>query len=118
MRSTAGGGSAFVRLRVMPRMRSRTAHQAAPGECLVDHHDAAQVKDWLLLVFLKPLQARLQLFNAFDVELSEQRDARALTLLGDIKLDRHLTNSLPSLSWNPRGRERERPGARSSEIRV
>jgi hypothetical protein len=90
IRSMGVGGSAFLRLRVMPRKRSTTAHQATPGECLVDNHDAAQVEDRTGLLFLEPLQARLQLLNAFQLELSEQGKAGALTLRGDVKLDRHL----------------------------
>ena len=64
------GGSDLIRLNVMPRRRSSTAHQAAPGVRLVDHDDAAQVQDRPVLIFLEPLEARLQLLEAFDLKLS------------------------------------------------
>jgi hypothetical protein len=104
IRSMGGGGSDRVRRRVMPRRRSSTADQATPGIRLVDHHDTAQIQDRPVLILLEPLEARLQLLNAFQLEFSEQGDACALTFGGDIKLDRHLFKAFrPSRGFRAEG---------------
>jgi hypothetical protein len=89
----------------------------ASGELPVDYHDPAQVEHRAGLIFHEPLQPLLQLLDALQLELSEQGDARALTLRGDIKLDRHLTEAFrPSQGIRAEGRGIDPARARANRF--
>src|SRR5919198_4644347 len=72
--------------------RARTHGHAALYGFRLDYQDAFQVEHRSGVALLPVLEPGLELLEPLDLELAEHSEARGLTFLRDVELDRHLRN--------------------------